>query len=792
MEDGHHRTFLLPHLTKSRFGSFEFDPLRHELRKRGYRVSMSASQLRLLTLFMERPGELITRDDVAARLWTDTRSIDVATGINTAINRLRRHLQEAPGSPSCIETVIGLGYRFVPELEHTEPVEDKAEQIVGLSESAEADLADQAGPVSKTQEVAAFGAVSAEASGEPEVHGSGVPGQPEHLVSVWLKQWAPALVLSGLVLLGVFATHFVRQWKAFRTGNPSAAAALTMGPMVRVTADAAVGKLTAAAVSPTGQMVAYADPFGVSVHWFPSGAERLLGTRPSFRVGRLAWFPDERGVLMSGTDEALHRQQVWFVPLQGAYLQLLADDANRATVSPDGNTVAFTRNQDRELWVGAADGQEPRRLRSAAAEESFDLLLWSPSGNRLIATLRKASSTANTGSSVDLVNQGAYDFLDADSGSLLDREEGFTASSGYLLRDGSFFFVETVTPGPTSGVSALMRVRIDLGSGRMLEAPQRVRGLDARSAQSLTASLSGTRFAAVLDRAEADVFTADLRSPDPELRNVVRLTRGTKQSFPHSWTANAKGVLVENDSLSPNVSSTKWAIFNQPLDGAKPTLLASLPGDTAMAQLSPDGRWILFLQFTPNPQHVIGIFRIPASGGRIEQVPTHGKIEEFHCSASAAGRCVVREAVMNEELVYYALDPVQGMGEELGRTAWQPNRLGDWGLSADGWMVAAASHDTLHPHIRLVRLRTKPTEVREIALQGHGTVLGASWAPDGQSLFVECRTESGFELVSLGLDGHAKLLRKSFILIWAVPSRDGKRVAFPDLTLNSSVWASNP
>jgi len=130
------------------------------------------------------------------------------------------------------------------------------------------------------------------------------------------------------------------------------------------------------------------------------------------------------------------------------------------------------------------------------------------------------------------------------------------------------------------------------------------------------------------------------------------------------------------------------------------------------------------------------------------------------------------------------------MGQEIGRTPWQPNRLGDWGLSPDGLSVAAANHDTLRPGISLVRLRTKPTNIEEMALHGHGTILGANWAADGRSLFVECRTEAGFELVSLDLAGLVKSLRESLTLIWATPSRDGRKIAFPGPTISRDVWAS--
>ena len=100
-----------------RFSAFEFDFQRKELRNAGFRVRLSASQVRLLTLFLERAGELVTRDEIVARIWTDTNTIDVTRGINTAINRLRTTLGDDPTKPLFLETIIGLGYRFIATIE---------------------------------------------------------------------------------------------------------------------------------------------------------------------------------------------------------------------------------------------------------------------------------------------------------------------------------------------------------------------------------------------------------------------------------------------------------------------------------------------------------------------------------------------------------------------------------------------------------------------------------------------------------------------------------------------------
>ena len=818
-------------ISKLKFGSFEFDPRRHELRKNGFRIKVAASQLRLLTLFLERNGELVTREQISARLWVDTRNIDVSTGINTAINRLRRHLQEAPGAPSAIETVIGLGYRFVPEfsveliaeeaaagetelgvlhttLEEEVPLQSNAEPPSGhgpdATAAAEADLTVVAAPTAETE----HGAVKADAAPELETDTvapatflgawqAKAPSAPQqssgyHQLVSRRVAWIAGLA-ACIILLFVATVPIHSYWRAYRSGATSAASAPELQAtadrqMIRVTSERPVGEMSAAAVSPDGKIVAYADRFGVSLHWFDSGVERLLGVRPAFVVDRLAWLPDQSGLLMSGTDTEAHIQQVWAVPLQGAYLQPILQNANRAVSSPDGKRIAFTRNQDREVWEASSDGHGLNRVMEADQGDVFGLLLWSPAGDHLVLT--QASKPASANSPAETLHGTTYLCIDAESGKVLDREDGVPTQSGYILPDGQLFFLQNNTPGPTTGAANLMAVSTDKKSGRLIGVPRFVQKLPARHGQSLTASLTGARFAAVLGKVETDVFVADLLRPGPFLGEPVQITKGGRQNFPHAWTADGRGVLLENDSLRVD-ADPRWAIFDVAVSDSRTKLVAKLPGDAAMAQLSPDGRWILFLQFEGKPQRATGIFRVPAEGGPAERIPTSGNLEEFHCSASLTGRCVLREAIDQDKLVYYALDPLKGMGEELARTPWEPNRLGDWGLSADGAFVSAAQHDTLHPGVELISLKSHGTIVQHLPVQGHGTTLGANWSQDGKTLFVECRTEDGFELLSLDLVGHVRLLRKSPSLIWAVTSRDGRKIAFPSLYQSSSVWASD-
>jgi DNA-binding winged helix-turn-helix (wHTH) protein len=117
------------------FGPFELDPPQQRLRRRGIPVKLPVSRLRLLVLFVSRRGELITREEIAACLWNNEQSVDMISGINTAMKQLRTQLGDDPASPKYIETVVGAGYRFIAEVSEIEvPINMPAEALEEVNE----------------------------------------------------------------------------------------------------------------------------------------------------------------------------------------------------------------------------------------------------------------------------------------------------------------------------------------------------------------------------------------------------------------------------------------------------------------------------------------------------------------------------------------------------------------------------------------------------------------------------------------------------------------------------------
>src|ERR1039457_1603573 len=95
-----------------RLGEFELAVAGCELSRPGRPVKLERIPMELLLLLLERRDELVTREEIAGRLWGNEVFLDFETSINTAVLKLRRALRDDPRRPIFIQTVSGRGYRF--------------------------------------------------------------------------------------------------------------------------------------------------------------------------------------------------------------------------------------------------------------------------------------------------------------------------------------------------------------------------------------------------------------------------------------------------------------------------------------------------------------------------------------------------------------------------------------------------------------------------------------------------------------------------------------------------------
>jgi cholera toxin transcriptional activator len=107
-----------------RFGLFEADAVAAELRRQGIRIKLNAQPFQLLVMLLERPGELLTREEISRELWPDGTFVDFEHGVNSAINRIREALGDTASNPRFVETLARRGYRFVAPVEKITPAEE--------------------------------------------------------------------------------------------------------------------------------------------------------------------------------------------------------------------------------------------------------------------------------------------------------------------------------------------------------------------------------------------------------------------------------------------------------------------------------------------------------------------------------------------------------------------------------------------------------------------------------------------------------------------------------------------
>jgi DNA-binding winged helix-turn-helix (wHTH) protein/tetratricopeptide (TPR) repeat protein len=103
---------------KSRFGAYEVDLRAGELHKHGIRIKLQDQPFQILAVLLERPGEVVTREELRQKLWPADTFVDFDTGLNSAIKKLRDALADSAEEPLYIETLPRRGYRFIAHVEN--------------------------------------------------------------------------------------------------------------------------------------------------------------------------------------------------------------------------------------------------------------------------------------------------------------------------------------------------------------------------------------------------------------------------------------------------------------------------------------------------------------------------------------------------------------------------------------------------------------------------------------------------------------------------------------------------
>ena len=206
------------------FGEFELNCGRFQLLRKGCPLRIERKPLELLILLASREGELVTRAEIADQLWSSEVFVDTEHGINTAVRKLRHVMRDDAAEPQYIETVTGLGYRFIAPVEHLNGT--RAEPVAELVSA----------PGLRPATLAAIGGEKAEsafAQSTQERGSAGMQTRP-HRRSIWIAACSMAVLLV-VAALGVgrepIATRLLHR------NSPSAVTSIAVLPLNNLSGD---------------------------------------------------------------------------------------------------------------------------------------------------------------------------------------------------------------------------------------------------------------------------------------------------------------------------------------------------------------------------------------------------------------------------------------------------------------------------------------------------------------------------------------------------------------------------
>ena len=318
------------------FADFDLDLENNVLKKRGRLVRLQHLPARTLVLLVTRAGEIVTREQLRNELWPEGTFVTFDAGLNTAIRKVRRALDDDSGRARYIETIPREGYRFIAPVRLPPP------------------------------EVLQFPVV---------VSSPAVPSAPKRLNR-------PLWICLGIAFLVAAA---LGGWLAGRFTEPHPLVATSAQPL-----DSLEGSKGFPAISPDGSQVAFslsgfgAGAPGIYLKSVRGGPPRLFAD--SGRDISAAWSPD--GTRMSFRRWTGSIEAIMVAPVTGgAPRQLAATDGYFVAWTPDSQSILYAVKSKNapgfELWSVPAGGGEPHQVHTAVSPNPYGRFGYSPDGTML-------------------------------------------------------------------------------------------------------------------------------------------------------------------------------------------------------------------------------------------------------------------------------------------------------------------------------------------------------------------------------------------------------------------------
>jgi Tol biopolymer transport system component/DNA-binding winged helix-turn-helix (wHTH) protein len=669
-----------------RFGVFELDPKAGELRKKGMKVRLQGQPIDILVLLLQRPGEIVTREELQKNLWPADTFVDFEQGLNNAMKRLRAALDDDAESPHFIETLPRRGYRFIA------PVEDKLP--------------------------------------------AQTPGQSSVGTQLPQRTWALRLALFfGVCVLLAGAGLFL-----YRKQQQHAVPERTL---TRITFDD--GLQIGATWSPDGRFLAYSSDRGGKFDiWVQqiSGGDPVKITKGPANNWQPDWSPDGKYIAYRSEDG---EGALYIVPsLGGAGMERkIASFGNYPRWSPDSSQILFQSRAfglSCELYIVGLDGNPPHPVQTDLTDRIMTMsAAWHPDGKRISVWAWQMKPSAMPSFWTAPVDGGAA--IKTEIGPEVLKTAEAVAGSGISAWADSDFKFSWARSGTAiyfertfQGARNIWRMRVDPQTLRAVAIERLTTGTDLHTDFSFSPDGSKMAFASESRRVQGWKFPFDAKRG--------RITGGGRAITSPGMEAWLTSISRDGQRLAFLAKrSGRWELWEKSLaDGSEAPIAADDSYVRNEPQWSPDGTRLAYVRLKTSTGEAQAVIWSKSRGE--EPITTLSQLDLFVFDWSADSEWLLAslENVVSNQVEIWALPTAMSAANGKARkiincdaktNLWQSR------FSPDGhWIVFEAEENKPIGHKSAIYVTPSAGDGPwTLITEGKHWDDKPRWSPDGRIIY---------------------------------------------------------
>jgi Tol biopolymer transport system component/DNA-binding winged helix-turn-helix (wHTH) protein len=602
-----------------RFGEFSADLPAAELYRNATKVKLQGQPFEVLAMLLERPGRMVTREELHHRLWPSETFVDFEHGLNAAVNRLREALGDSTDAPRFVATIPRRGYKFIAHVD-----EPPALDVTSASHA--------------------------------------------HPEGRRLRR------VIGTAILVVLIAAAISGWLlSKRLPRITASTRLTFSGLVSGHSSAVVAEEFPALVTDGNRIYFAVENNGTPglAYISAAGGGEVFMSLPFEGPEPRHISPDGSTLLVSGNIRGEAESHLWFVPTAGGGPRRLDNiDGQDGAWSPDGHRFVYANGKG--LYLAESDGRNGHNLTTTSGKPFW--IRWSPDGTRLRYTSVDPTTSAQTlwecladGAGLhrlpiswDKQPQECCGEWTADGRYFLFRTLRDNQADIWLIREnrlsrGEYTPVQ-LTTGPLDTVGAIPSrnskqlfvigeqpktalLKYDLKTHQL--APY----LAGTSAFLTSASSDGQWIAYVEHRGKETV----LWRSKPDGSDRLQLTTSPMLAGWSQWSPDGKQI-----AFMAKMPDSRWNIYVVPANGGNPRAMLPKEQNAVDPEWSPDGRLLMFglpPRYMAEASAVRAIYTLKLDSGQVSIVPGSEGLYSPHWSPN--GRYVVAMPLSEDKLMLF-------------------------------------------------------------------------------------------------------------------------------------------